>query len=214
MFNHITALFASQVWSLFSAPTFFIPVFLIFLFGEDQPSQLSPLPVFCSTRLCLCVLWDQNLVINSIIRSFTRLLTLSLAYLTVNENPPIILFPSEFLPRCFGSFASSLFFCTFRCPPWAFPHTHTTCSLEKPIHILHNSAQISPHSFIWILSHAFLMSLSKSLSFLFSVFKSKRETTQLKVSLIFTFLLLFYLLSNLHLCASADFGLYSSNSFR
>lgn len=56
MFNHITALFASQVWSLFSAPTFFIPVFLIFLFGEDQPSQLSPLPVFCSTRLCLCVL--------------------------------------------------------------------------------------------------------------------------------------------------------------
>lgn len=151
MFNHITALFASQVWSLFSAPTFFIPVFLIFLFGEDQPSQLSPLPVFCSTRLCLCVLWDQNLVINSIIRSFTRLLTLSLAYLTVNENPPIILFPSEFLPRCFGSFASSLFFCTFRCPPWAFPHTHTTCSLEKPIHILHNSAQISPHSFIHLI---------------------------------------------------------------
>ena len=56
MFNHITALLASQVWSLFSAPTFFIQVFLIFLFVEDQPSQLSPLLVFCSTHLCLCVL--------------------------------------------------------------------------------------------------------------------------------------------------------------
>lgn len=55
-FNHITALLASQVWSLFSAPTFFIQVFLIFLFVEDQPSQLSPLPVFCSTHLCLCIL--------------------------------------------------------------------------------------------------------------------------------------------------------------
>ena len=49
-------LYLLQVWSLFSSPTFFIQVFLIFLFVEDQLSQLSPLPVFCSTHLCLCVL--------------------------------------------------------------------------------------------------------------------------------------------------------------
>ena len=59
-------------------------------------------------------------LIQSCIHSFIYLLC---HLLPVNENPPIILFPSKFLPRCFGSFVLSLFFCTFCCPPWPLPHT-------------------------------------------------------------------------------------------
>ena len=55
----------------------------------------------------------------------------------------IILFPSKFLQRYFVSFFSSLClyaFCALSAPT-------CSCSLDKLLHVLHNSAQIS-HSFI------------------------------------------------------------------
>lgn len=125
-----TALFASQVWSLFSAPTFFIPVFLIFLFCRRPAFSIISTSCLLFHPSKAYVFFKNKTIINSIIRSFTRLLTLSLAYLTVNENPPIILFP-------LNSFQGALVPLHHPCSSVhsavlpGLSHTHTTCSLEN-----------------------------------------------------------------------------------